>query len=367
MLRRVLGLHPIEALEPRDLPATAFQNFPIIPADQAALDHARAIAVVGQTDGRRTNAFMDIGDSISQEFNPYLDGGVTGYLAPLGAPGYNPVASGLAASYPQLLGTLATFQAPVPGGTNSFYHTSLSAVAGYNASNALATFPSELAVTDAGIALIMIGTNNLEVTPPSTFQAEIQTLVQGLAADGVVPVLSTIPDNYRSSTFESSVFALNQAIANVADQDNIPLWNAWLGLQSLPNHGVRTFDETHLTVSPNGGGSFGPTDLLYGENLRNLEALQVLNWYQTQVLGRPSRRCRAGHRSSPGNRCMPSAWGKAKHPRFRSTTPRPARRSTGSWRSPRRSAAECGWPSPTRTGMASRTSSSGPARAAVPK
>src|SRR5206468_5056539 len=34
-----------------------------------------------------------------------------------------------------------------------------------------------------------------------------------------------------------------------------------------------------------GGGSLTPPDLLFGQNVRNLEALQVLSWYRQMVLG----------------------------------------------------------------------------------
>jgi hypothetical protein len=274
----------VEALEARDVPSAAFQTDPIIPDNQAALDNARAIATVGQSQGRRTDAFMLLGDSNSAEFSPYAPG----FLSPLGAPGYNPVASGLAASHPELLGTLSTFQDPVAGGQNSFDHTSVAAVPGYRAIDLLATYQSELATTNAGIALIAIGTNDVFFdTPIAVFESQLTKMVQTLAAEGVVPVLSTIPDCYYEGDIdEPGVLAINQAIADVASQNNVPLWNAWLGLQSLPNHGLQA-SGIHFDVSPNGGGSFFPGDLQYGQNVRNLEALQILNWYQTQVLGAP--------------------------------------------------------------------------------
>ena len=258
-------LQRLESLEGRDLPSAAFQTFPIIPDNQAALDTARAIAAVGLADGRRTNAFMDIGDSNSAEFSPYAPG----YLSPLGAPGYNPVSSGLAASYPNLLSTLSTFQAPLPGGVNSFDHTSVAAVPGYRAIDVLGTYGEELAITNAGVALIMIGTNDVDLqTPTNTFTSELQSLVHGLASAGVVPILSTIPDNeYLNNANEAATLNFNQVIANVASQDNIPLWNEWLGLTALPNHGLQS-GGVHLTVSPNGGGALNPGDLLYGQNLR---------------------------------------------------------------------------------------------------
>jgi hypothetical protein len=271
-------------LEARDVPYAAFNTLPIIPSDPAALDNARAIATLGATLGRRTDVFMDVGDSNSAEFNP----NAPGYLVPLGTPGYNPVASGLAEYYPNLLGTLATFDAPVTGGLNSFYHRSIAAIPGARVDGVLPFISGEVTITDAGIALIMIGTNdNIAETSQTKLSSELLELVQILSSSGVVPVLSTIPDtHYQGGIHEPGVAIVNQTIANLAQEYNIPLWNAWASLTGLPNNGIQA-DGLHLTVSPNGGGAFNPADLQYGQNVRNLEALEILNWYQTQVLGAP--------------------------------------------------------------------------------
>ena len=90
----------VEPLEARDLPAVPFRSLPILPFQNlAVLDHARAIAALGQQNGRRQDVVLKIGDSNSSPFpTPH-------FLAPLGSYAFDPVTSGLAATHPELLDT----------------------------------------------------------------------------------------------------------------------------------------------------------------------------------------------------------------------------------------------------------------------
>src|SRR5437899_12875485 len=94
-----LGLAELEA---REVPAAAFETLPVLPtSDPATLDNARAIAALGRTLGRRTDAFLKFGDS--NTLDPQ-------YLYPLG----NPASfAGVAAAHPELAGTLLAFQNPI--------------------------------------------------------------------------------------------------------------------------------------------------------------------------------------------------------------------------------------------------------------
>ena len=241
--------------------------------------------------------FLNLGDSNPSAFSPYAPG----YLTPLGTPGYNPYLSGLAESDPQLISTWNTYLSPVANGLNSFYHVSSVSVPGFAAANLLATVGAEVSATDGGIALIMIGTNDAFLgTSPTVFQSELTQLVTVLIDDGIVPVLSTIPDLATSlgGVYESVALTINQVIANVAGSTPVPLWNTWLALSTLPNDGIQSYG-VHLNVSPAGGGAFDPVSLEYGQNVRNLDALEILNWYQTEVVNGtpdPVARTRLGRR-----------------------------------------------------------------------
>ncbi|HYH68578.1 MAG TPA: hypothetical protein VD866_28050, partial [Urbifossiella sp.] len=146
----------VEALEPREVPAAAFQNLPVVPADDAAvIDTVRVIAARGQLVGRSPTSLLIAGDSNSATINGYTTGFLTGY----GSPGYNP--AGLAAVRPDLVDTLAAYRA-----SGSFSGPTTSALPGSRTSNLLQTLPGELAATNAGVAVVMIGTNDLAHNQP---------------------------------------------------------------------------------------------------------------------------------------------------------------------------------------------------------
>jgi len=276
----------LERLEALELPAVSFQHLPVLPFQNlAALDHARAIAALGQQLGRRSDVVLKIGDSNSSPF-PTPE-----YLTPLGGAGFNPVGSGLAATHPELLDTWWEFRtAP-----NSLAREGTAAAPGWRTPDVLAALPGEIARINPGIALVMIGTNDAMVTRnAAAFRENLGLIVDALLRARVVPVLSTIPDShFRGGAYESVLMAFNQLIADAAERFAVPLWNAWAGLHRLPNQGLRP-DGVHLNASPNGAASFWPADLYFAQNLRNLQALRILDWFRESVrdvarLGAPSR------------------------------------------------------------------------------
>ncbi|HEX4607212.1 MAG TPA: GDSL-type esterase/lipase family protein, partial [Urbifossiella sp.] len=268
-----------EALEPRDLPAAAFETLPVIPAvDPATADTVRAIVARGELTGRNPLAFITAGDSNSADAGGFTSGFLTG----LGSPTYNPVASGLTAVGPGLVDTLNVYRA-----TGSFTRPNPATYPGFRASDVLAYLPGEIAASNAGLALVMIGTNDLFAqTDPQLYTEELDDIVQMLEAAGIVPILSTIPPNvYASGAYSNQVLVLNQVIADVAGQFGLPVWNLWAGLGALPNGGLGA-DGTHLTYSGDGS-NFTPDALASGQNTRNLEALNVLAWFRTEALSAP--------------------------------------------------------------------------------
>jgi hypothetical protein len=265
----------VERLEARDLPATSFQSLPIHPfQDLAVLDHVRAIAALGQQIGRRSDVVLKIGDSNSSPFpTPH-------FLAPLGSAAFDPIASGLAATHPELLDTWWDFRtAP-----NSLAREGQSAWPGLRTPQALASLGGEIKRLNPGVALVMIGTNDAMVTrDASLFRVYLGQMVETLLASRVVPVLSTIPDShYSGGAYQPILMAFNQIIADVADRYTVPLWNAWASLHRLPNHGLQV-DGVHLNASPTGAASLWPADLLYAQNARNLQALRLLDWFRERV------------------------------------------------------------------------------------
>jgi hypothetical protein len=116
-----------------------------------------------------------------------------------------------------------------------------------------------------GFALIMLGTN--DIARPETFEANMRKVIDFTIQQGVLPVLVTKADNLEGDN------RINAAIARLANEYDIPLWNFWSAAQDLPDHGLQE-DGAHLTWSPN---TFGDAEAMKRAwPVRNLTALQVL-------------------------------------------------------------------------------------------
>ena len=90
----------------------------------------------------------------------------------------------------------------------------------------------------------------------------------------MLPILATKADNLEGDN------SINQTIVRLAGEYEIPLWNFWLAVQPLPNHGLQK-DGFHLTLA-------GPylddvTHMKAAWPWRNLTALQALNAVRVAV------------------------------------------------------------------------------------
>lgn len=278
----------VEPLEARDVPAAPFQSLPIIPADDAAvIDSVRAISARGQLAGRSPTSLIVAGDSNSTAIGSYYSGFLAGY----GNPHYN--AAGLAGVRPDLVETVNAFRA---GG--SFVRPTTSAVPGYRATDLLLTLPPEIAGTNAGAAVVTIGTNDLVWNQPEQYRETLRAIVRLLAGAGVVPLLSTLPpSSIQGGVLQGHVLVHNQVIAVVADEFDLPVWNLWRGMSALPGAGLAP-DGVHLHYDGDGASVTGS-----GQNVRNLEALEVLAWFRRAVTGPPD--------VPPATRWSPLAKGEA--------------------------------------------------------
>ena len=104
--------------------------------------------------------------------------------------------------------------------------------------------------------------------PASEYEAYLSQIVEFWIAQGVVPIVGTKADNLEGNN------GINAAIVRVADKYQIPLWNFWLAVQSLPGHGL-TEDGFHLTFARDFFND--PERLANGWPMRNLTALQTLD------------------------------------------------------------------------------------------
>ncbi len=162
----------------------------------------RSVYKLGILDGNRPAVFAKVGDSITR--TPH-------FLKDIGC------GVEVLASHQSLASTITFFRGtPFPpdftsawcGVANSFTRDSVTAQNGWTADEPLRRFSNpasecppphdnplrcELHLLKPSIALVMLGTNDLEINDQNNYRKKLTRIVQELMVNGVVPVLSTIP------------------------------------------------------------------------------------------------------------------------------------------------------------------------------
>lgn len=98
----------------------------------------------------------------------------------------------------------------------------------------------ELRTRHPALVLISMGTNwkpNAELS----FENYLRIVVEHILETGALPILATKADNIEED------WKLNQVIAQVAYDFDLPLVNVWLSVQDLPNHGLESPKNIYLT------------------------------------------------------------------------------------------------------------------------
>ncbi len=234
-----------------------WQAWPVIPTVSKT---AHDLYQRGQTTGNNPHAFSKIGDGeISAEwfFSAFDRGGTDYDLGP----------------HQDLRGVIDHFH-------GSFSRVGMAARRGFNTQRILdpslrdpslcesgeSPLACELRLHRPAFAILSLGTN--QVWKPEEFEAGMRQMLDLLLSQNVVPILSTKGDNLEGD------HRINRTIACLAQEYDLPLWNFWSSIQSLPNHGLQP-DLEHLT--------YGITDfddenaLQSAWTVRNLTALQALD------------------------------------------------------------------------------------------
>jgi len=234
--------------------------------------------IYGQSLGNSPNRFAKIGDSItvSQSF-----------LYPIGARAYD-----LTAYYAYLEPTIQAYLSEGPD--NSFSRFTSAAGVGWTAEQLLqpsqniscpgsTRLACEYLLHRPSVALITIGTNDLGYIDLPDYLANMRLIIEISFAMGVIPALSTLPDQDQNSL---RVRIFNEALFELADELDVPLWNYWLMSQNLPNRGLNV-DGIHPSTPPNSANAtlFDSDSLTYGYTMRNLMALQALYLLRWNVMG----------------------------------------------------------------------------------
>lgn len=132
------------------------------------------------------------------------------------------------------------------------------------------------------MAIVMFGTNDAGYRSASQFRDDMQRVIDVSVDMGVIPLLSTIPEQ---PTRPDAVAALNAVITDLTAANDLPVIDLYAALAALPDHGL-SYDNIHPSTPPGGytdTAIFTGDYMQYGYNVRNITALQALYVIRQQV------------------------------------------------------------------------------------
>lgn len=124
-------------------------------------------------------------------------------------------------------------------------------------------------------AIISLGSNEpyFQLQDPQHFERNMRAIIELSLEKGIVPILVTKADNLEGDN------SINATIARLSIEYEIPLWNFWRATRPLVDHGLGK-DAVHLNSwsSTRFTDFTNPHSLEYGKEVRNLNAIQVLDF-----------------------------------------------------------------------------------------
>jgi hypothetical protein len=256
-----LAPNPTATLDTR-LPPERWQEWPVVPA---VTGRAIEIYQQGLAMGNNTHAFSKVGDcqSVKAAFMGFFD---------------IPERYNLGPDYQYLQETIDNFA--------GYFNTDGQAVkGGFNAATVLSPLwanpdvclagenplECELRVTKPSIAFISFEVW-WEGRTVEEYEKYMRQIIETVIARGTVPILATKADNVEGD------HSLNLTTARLAHEYDLPLWNFWLAVQPLPNHGMDPERDDGFHIS---------TD---GWNVRSYTGLQALDsiWHGVRDEGAAS-------------------------------------------------------------------------------
>jgi hypothetical protein len=183
--------------------------------------------------------------------------------------------------------TVDWFGAGEAGGTNPYQRDSEAATVGWSAGRVLTGDPSplenEVAAARPRFAVIMYGTNDIQLRDISGYGANLLAIADFLIERGVIPVFTTIMPRDDSAEADAWVPRYNLMMRAVAQARQVPLIDYHRELLPLPDHGLGP-DGIHPNVSPDGACALTVDGLQHGYNVRNLITLQALEALRAVVV-----------------------------------------------------------------------------------
>lgn len=237
----------------------AWMQMPVVPADVS--DAMRAVYQHGLANGNDPTHFSVIGDC--QNVSSY-------FLSSFDKPGdYS-----LGTEYDYLQPTIDYYQ-------GSFSRLSLAVKGGFNAAAVISPLRAdpeaclagespldcELRTWKPSIVFVSMETWWSQ-KPAEEYDKYMRKVLDRIIEFGAVPIIATKADNLEGD------HAINQAIAQLAYEYEIPMWNFWAAVQPLPDQGLSD-DRFHLTFARNFFDD--PKRMENAWPWRNLTALQSLD------------------------------------------------------------------------------------------
>ena len=272
----------IAPVAPADTPAQG--EPPVLSGDEAALAaqlasipvvptiSANAVAIYkrGIEQGRNPQHFIQIGDSNSAS---------QAYLGLIGQGSYT------LGSYGYLQPTIDYF---IGGGINSFTLKPQTAQSGNLTTTIIdpifadprycpgaAPLDCEINRTNPSIAIIYLGAADRQTIDHETYYNALQTIVDRLVANNVLPILTLMPTKPHPQRPELKGMEFNMIMLDIARKYDIPVINMWAAVRDLPEYGMQD-DLLHFTYSHTDFMNFAGDENVWGYTRWNLEVLKTL-------------------------------------------------------------------------------------------
>lgn len=249
--------------------AGSWQDLPVIP--ESISDRAREIYRKGIAKGNNPHIFTKLGDCNSK--SPDFLHGFGGSMYDLGEYSYlQPAIDYWKDSF------RLPNQATNPGTTTSRLLVTL--WTNDQCASDEIMLDCQYRLDNPSIVLIALGTidakyHNLD---PLAFEKNLRVILENSLERGILPVLGTKADNIEGDN------SINETIARLAIEYELPLWNYWKAVQPAVNHGLLP-DLEHLNSwsGPPATDFSLPIAVDYGKEVKNITALQMLNFLMEQL------------------------------------------------------------------------------------
>jgi len=245
----------------------AWMDMPVVP--EGVNDAMRAVYQHGLANGNDPTHFSVIGDC--QNVSSY-------FLSSFDKPGdYS-----LGTEYDYIRPTIYYYQ-------GSFSRLSLAVKGGFNAAAVISPLRADPKACLAGESPLDCELRTWKPSivfvsmetwwshkPAEEYDKYMRKVLDRIIEFGAVPIIATKADNLEGD------YAINQTIAQLAYEYDIPLWNFWAAVQPLPDQGLSD-DRFHLTFARNFFDD--PKRMENAWPWRNLTALQSLDAVRKALTG----------------------------------------------------------------------------------